>query len=571
MPPPKPSPYAIYPAVGIARLGSTPVFQSFFGPDVPNEEFVPSNPLPGGRYRDHDDNIRRQGVRFRVYRIKWQLYKKKGWIPRSAKEVNADDGLTLSWTVTVANFKAFKSPGTPTSKSSRDRIRNGRSKTISGVNQPTIDLRGDAVFPSSTFPSGATSADLLLGQIFTDEKGRLVFFAGMGESRNVGGVIAASDPGFSLFNRGWFDDICDGSIECEVRAAAGAPQAAERAWVVTGAPAFAHQIGHLVTLYDVAETIAISRQRLPRPRRPSVTRHIAPVLRITDRQRWVTDYPLKPPPENGEFQAPHEVPFDPEDLLKGPSPLGPMSRQDHKSRRHEIVKRLRNPITVHASDRKNPFLPHWYPVVGGSVVNDPGVALGRALTAPQPRDMPRQIGLPFTLEQWKRFRQWDDGAVDWDFPSTVPVPAMLEDITDPLAQIDALNRAHMGSMVGGSTMPGIEVGWMALETRSWGNAFRPAASLEPGDFTFSLSVPWPADFFACAFQDVTHAGKTFRNDWWPAARPIAVRPSGSAPGVFRVPWSRGVSVRTNGPDWWKTRGFIRKNPAGTGYEEEEKL
>jgi hypothetical protein len=126
---------------------------------------------------------------------------------------------------------------------------------------------------------------------------------------------------------------------------------------------------------------------------------------------------------------------------------------------------------MHASDRKSPFLPHWYPVDDhGNVENKPGVALGRVLAAPEPRQMPRQIGLPFTLEQYKRFQQWDDGTVVWDHPDNKPRPVALDDIRIGVDQIDALNRAHMGAMVGGSTMPGIEVGWKALEPASWGNA-----------------------------------------------------------------------------------------------------
>jgi hypothetical protein len=127
----------------------------------------------------------------------------------------------------------------------------------------------------------------------------------------------------------------------------------------------------------------------------------------------------------------------------------------------------------------------------------------------------------------------------------------------------------MGSIVGGSTMPGIEVGWKALETGSWGNAFRPSAALQPGDLTFSLSTPWPVDFFYCAFEDVTHLGVRVRNDWWPAARPIDVRPSGASGSVR---WASHLTKLTSDADveWWKACGFIRKNGAGTAFEEVEK-
>jgi hypothetical protein len=112
-------------------------------------------------------------------------------------------------------------------------------------------------------------------------------------------------------------------------------------------------------------------------------------------------------------------------------------------------------------------------------------------------------------------------------------------------------------MVGGSTTPGIEVGWPALEAKSWGDAFRPSASLQPGGLTWTLSIPWPQDYEACT----THEVHGTRNDWWPAARPLSVFKGGT-----QVNWDRSAS---GGPDWWKGRGFF-KNDGTDKYEEIDK-
>jgi hypothetical protein len=175
--------------------------------------------------------------------------------------------------------------------------------------------------------------------------------------------------------------------------------------------------------------------------------------------------------------------------------------------------------------------------------------------------MPLQIGLPFTLTQWKRLVLWliaepNDPAWDYIDEAHIPTPGKLEDLSG-VEQLDALDRAHLGSMVGGSATPGIEVGWKALEASSWGEAFRPAPTLQPGELTFSLSIPWPVDFLACYRQNVTHDGTTVENDWWPAARPLVFEKGGTD-----VEWERGVTrPLRNETDvrWWRSRGFFRND------------
>jgi hypothetical protein len=559
---PKPNEYAIYPGLAIARLGPSSWVSAFVGPEFPDPDFAPPG-LFGRTYRTPLGNIRRQIARFRVYRVKWRRFR-SGWIPRTANEVTAAGGFTLRWTVTIANCKSFDHTVSvdgfvvpPLDKS--DRIRNQASGQVSGVNQLSINLKGNATWPADP----RKKADLLLAQIGTDEKGRLLFAAGEGESRDVEG---AGRPLNGLFHMGWFDDVCDGSVECEVVDPDGATTSAERAWIVAGPPAYAHQIGHLVSLYDVAETLAIAARRWPRPN-VSVAHHIFPVLRTTERQRWVStsaqSHRDAPDPKD-DFN-----PFDDEGILRKPGSVGALPAVDHRSKRRKISNRLKHPSLPRSAGRKLPWLPHWYPVSGGMVENVFDKALNAIISAPQGNDMPLQAGLPFVREQWLRFRYWstrDAASGIWDFPAGIPpVPGKLEDL-DPVEQLDALNRAHLGSMVGGSATPGIEVGWKALEPSSWGYAFRPSDSLQPGDLTFTLSIPWPTDFFACAYQNVSDPDNPVgfvSNVWWPAARPIEVFPDSNN-------WHRGVVV-TSGAlsdvDWWKSRGFIAKS--GAQFEETE--
>src|SRR5215216_6051826 len=97
--------FRIYPGVGIARLGPSTEF--FLGPELPHvglespldpgfSGFVPTEPpghpwAAGGRiYRDNNNNIRRQGARFRVYEVTERSWNGgRGMVPLKAREVTA--------------------------------------------------------------------------------------------------------------------------------------------------------------------------------------------------------------------------------------------------------------------------------------------------------------------------------------------------------------------------------------------------------------------------------------------------------------------------------------------------
>ena len=514
----------IYPGVGVARLGPS-TKEIFIGPEVPDPEFVPmpikhpnaAGAPSGSAFRDRDGRIRRQAARFRVYRVK-QRKVGRAWVPIEAREITADDA-TLTWTVTVANCKSFTGATPPLDKSAR--VQNvAPAKTVSGRDQPVQRLEGAV-------------QNLLLAEIFTDAKGRLLVLAGLGECRPTGGA----GPPSGLFSANWFDDVCDGSVECTVDG-----KSAERAWIVTGVPVFAQQIGHLVTLYDVAETIAIATRKLPAPKTVSIVRDIYPMLRTTDLQSWVSESASEHTEEHRSSEA---------EMKKVSAPA-------ERDLRRFIFTSMRNPNVEFGSRRKSPYLPHWYPSTGGAVVNDFDSAIAAVENDSPPRLMPKQAGLTFTLWQWKRFEQWSKATrpqdLKWDYvdhATSIKRPKKLEDRlgANKLDALDDLNRAHLGSIVGGSTTPGIEVGWPALETKSWGDAFRPRSpGLQPGDLTWTLSVPWPQDYRLCSRQPVQGDS----NDWWPAARPVLK--AGSPQD-----WMRSAPT---GPDWWKSRGFFKND--GTG-------
>jgi hypothetical protein len=156
----------------------------------------------------------------------------------------------------------------------------------------------------------------------------------------------------------------------------------------------------------------------------------------------------------------------------------------------------------------------------------------------------------------------DKYADDYDPVNGVPARTTFGAQT-PLEQLDTLNRAHMEPALGGSNMPGLEVGFRAGEDATWSMiAFRiDHTKVKPGDLTASLSVPWPKDYSACSNGDTPL-------EWWPPGRPILVRDAAGAQKAWARNWSGepGNKVATE----WKGLGFLRLHAASGEYREDER-
>ena len=80
--------YAIYPGIGIARVGNSPD-EYFIGPEAPGEV-----PQPEGGFKDPAGRIKRQAARFRIYGL--------NEAGEAVREITADDA-EITWRVHVAN------------------------------------------------------------------------------------------------------------------------------------------------------------------------------------------------------------------------------------------------------------------------------------------------------------------------------------------------------------------------------------------------------------------------------------------------------------------------------------
>ena len=124
-------------------------------------------------------------------------------------------------------------------------------------------------------------------------------------------------------------------------------------------------------------------------------------------------------------------------------------------------------------------------------------------------------------------------------------------------------------MLGGSFLPGIEVGREGGKAENWtlyhGGTpyfpdlrFHPQGVLAPhraGTLTKDLSVPWFADYIDC--------GETF----WPTSRPQVVYQKNG----FAYPWlyiAEARQQRGRFQSYWFQLGFIRRQQDDEFFEEE---
>lgn len=506
---PKVYKYRVHPSVGVARLG--PSAETFPGSETPKEDYEP--PLVGGRrYRDAVGNIRRQVAMFRVFEYEYPNAVVAATVagkPSRIREITMNEA-KISWTVEVANLKSRNDAGAKVPIKAL-------AKSLTTKNAAVFDLKGD--YNKGTPPL----VSVLLAQISTDAAGRLRVLAGIGDSKSPSGKpMLVYDK-----NPGWHDDICDGPVKATVdfTGMPGGPagvtgvQTAQSAWVVTGAPDFAHALEPVISLYDIAYSIAVTKFGFPsRSARPSFRHDIYAILHKAMMAHWSVDG-LQTFYEFSDFHHFEPASFgDAAFRARGTVRLASLKDPDNtagsvpQAARTKLFDKLKNPDPKAVSTGNMPLLNKDAHVVVGEVT---------ALT-------------PF---HYKLFKEWSIGNFHDDFAKPVKRPS----------QPELLDQAHMKSMVGGGFSPGIEVGSPVTLPATWSGPFRIDDSLPAGSLTETLAIPWQADFLACA----TDQGQ----EWWPSHRLLKVLPGTASSYTGFVDWAPYRSFQDM-VDYWNKLGFL---------------
>ena len=458
--------YKIYPPVGIARIGDSSD-EWFIGPEIPGR-----SERPAGGYKSLDCRIKRQGARFRIF----AFHDDGAPVLENdhPKEITADDAV-ITWKVTLANTKA-----------SSERFRQTKEKTIRNpdvVDRESLNIRTEGelggVNAELVLPPGKfRGAEVSLGQLRVDDKGRLIVLGGAGLSRKIladGSQAKEDDPGYDpglnsdMYDvNDWHDDVSDGPVRATI-SIGGQTLDATPAWVVVAPPSFAPATQPSVTLYDRLRQKFVDAGLLAAPAQPySFRRDIRPILKRGTDIAGVFPVNTNGPADEGPHQTLRNALIDPLSLAKG-----------------YILQRVAPPNTS-------------TPLAAGQM--------------PKLKDDDKILSVPLTSIQYAALKAWaenEPGAVwvdDWtgspDTTSASPTP-------------DGLTEAALEACVGRGMRPGIEAGHFIVETATFVEPFRldPDAT-KPGDITARMAVPWQNDFFHCSQEGAW--------GWWPTHRPDSV-------------------------------------------------
>jgi hypothetical protein len=545
----------IFPGIGIARLGNSPD-ELFIGPEVPDGIASPD----GGTFKDSAGRVKRQAARFRIY----------GYDENDQPVAElTSDGAMIEWEVTQANTKAAfhefggvlaeqkaKAAGgslplrnadiadSDADPHARDALRiTPRPRKISGPSQDGERYR----FEDGRF----LDHPVALGELRTDDKGRLLVLGGAGRS----GSVRPNNPITHYANNdGWYDDTSDGPVTATVTLADGTRLVAEPAWVICAPPDFAPSVGNIVRLLDVMDQVAIEAGWLPRPS-VSFVRDVLPILQRATEYLWVNGAALRGHGKGmGNF-------LDPAILAKLAD-----SSDAAKPLRQSVFARIRKPAGASAAEAVLRFMP--------ALSGDNGDA----------RDGDITTWLTLTSVQYDVLQRWATGDFQPDLANRKPPPSELSEI--PLAeQPRALDRAALEHCVGGAFFPGIEMTYISRYRELYAGLYRLRPTLRAGDISQYMALPWQADFYEC------------RDHWWPAQRPddvltedafddlvaqAALPPEAVDLAVLassRERWDRGIGeqVGYSGPpryagdndmvDKWHQLGFLvaRPGPDGQTY------
>jgi len=473
----------VYPAVGIARVGNAPVVTDadyFLGPEVTGQV-----PNPPGGFKDKLGRVKKQGARFRIYGVD-----AKGKV---VKEITAADA-KIDWRVHVANRKSawymFNNALDLENMAIPSSLRNA---SIADRNQLIIDPGSISITGTNTngaqyrFDKGSfMGKPVPLGELRTDEAGRLIVLGGDGHSASYTNEKAVTFAN----NDTWHDDISDGPVRATVTLKDGTVLEADPAMVAVTPPNFGQGLYGVVSMYDVVFNMNVEQGKIPTPAMPNFWEHIYPILCRTTQTQWVNQ---------GFFMV-----------------FGQNSPADFTN--PELVKKL---SSLDASEEplrrrvfewfRNPNSPEYTPAKLTSFYGD-GFGEYEDIAI---------VNLAVTNQQYNWLESWADGKFTTNQP---PVYPNLEAV--PLEeQPMMLTKTNLDDCLGGPFHPGIELTWPMRVPQMWSAPFRlnimaenatpdddwgPLLSTKialqpggcvsvsgPGTLTRWLGVPWQTDEASC--------------------------------------------------------------------------
>jgi len=594
--------YYIYPAIGIARVGNSEE-EFYIGPEAPEQE-IPIN----FKYKDAKGKVKRQAARFRIY----------GFNERGdfVEEVTDSSKVKIEWEVHLANRKAinyqFNNAMDLGALSKDCTLRNGDVTDLKEREQKLLIDSGirkiqgceeknktKYQFDSGKFYTGtAFQRDVYLGELQTDEKGRLLVLGGRGESNSFDGRVATTFAN----NEGWHDDVSDGTVRANVTVD-GTTYVAKPAMVAVTPPNFAPGMRGVVTMYDVVKDL-FYRENVNGVKDKALDtqfyRDIYPIFNsLVDNQGVNSGFYMMfgdnapanfTEPELLARLASPQTESEPlrQSLFKQfrlPAELTKKQRIDElekisKAESGELLDRL-NRISSKPLDDAMKYvqfesqadqLPPFYGDAYGDYQNSP------------------LAGLSLTQTQYLHLENWSNG----DFSQgQLPESVSGLDSLDIACQPHALTKANLLECLGGPFHPGIELTWFLRRLSMWdisddldkmrlnilpedqavqdfyGPILTPEVALEsmfntsgPGTLTRFLGVPWQTDEGSCrSGQDYDPAYYLPTPSFWSARVPNQVLSQRSLERISdtRLPELQRIKHFDYRQDWLR---FLREGSQG---------
>lgn len=290
--------YRIHPGIGVARLGNSPDAIAI-SPErpagLPIDCDEHGNPLlstdgtaelPVKSFKDAEGRIKRQAARFRIYVHDEQSPEGRPLELGDPVSGGGNDGVLvdIQWRVHLANKKAgwYRFEGSK-GEHGYDASHPRRNADITGdnarqrliidpgphvVNATTLRKasfdRAESALYAPVFPPPLSPCSIdTLGDMLTDDRGRLLVLGGHGNSGSF--KTGFGQPRIDSYANtdGWFDDTSDGPVMA--RLVIYSKEVGKRrfidveypAWVLVGYPSYVPEILDLVTLDDVVQDLAI--------------------------------------------------------------------------------------------------------------------------------------------------------------------------------------------------------------------------------------------------------------------------------------------------------------------------
>jgi len=585
----------IYPALGISRVGGSKKW--FYAPELPG---VPAS--PEGGFKDGDALIKKQVQRFRLFAFDDQ--------GRVIKELTSADA-AIEWRVHVANTKAAwygffnphdngeHAPGIPGKLRNQYFTTTAQRERMLVIDAGPVKISGARTNWDGDRPEYAmggrfwNTVDVGLGQVRTDEAGRLLVVPADGVSASPRGTPITSFAD----NDGWHDDWCDGPVDATVTLPDGTVLDADGAWIACVGPDFAPEIPAISTLYDVIESMNWEQKWIEPVKAPlSFRQHIYPTFRRLALMEWISAASNLRQGwlDVGDFSSEAYLA-----RLADPS-------ESNKPFRQKVFAAFRDPYNMGPDAFKQEHLK--IPMMPGDGVDHDGSPLQ---------------WFQFPKLQYEHLRMWADGAFENDLNDTTLDQVKNLDQLPVERRPAALTEAALEPCSGGAFHPGVELSYYlrlaplyARNTNPEAEPFRIArgqrqhlsqtvgrvldfkaattgkdAPIGPqmaGDLTRWMGLPWQPDAFSC--QRVAMQGDFPVPVWWPALLPVDVLPEEFYNQLMRtdlspeervkffesrVWWARGVpgiGYHANASYWdgirsmiavWQRMGFVVERPGPT--------